>query len=66
LLAGAAGCGFAGCLFIILFSWLESDFHRMSQFTLFAKKEKQFLKKMQKGLKDKPLLITKRIFNELF
>lgn len=27
------------------FSWLESDFHRMSQFTLFKKKEKMFLKK---------------------
>jgi hypothetical protein len=67
LLAGAAGCGFAGCfMFIVFFSWLESDFHRMFQFTLFLKKEKGFLEKKQKGLETKPLLPIKMVFNELF
>ena len=29
----------------LFFSWLESDLHRMSQFTPFLKKEKGFLAK---------------------
>jgi uncharacterized membrane protein YdbT with pleckstrin-like domain len=29
-------------LYSLFFSWLESDFHRMFQFTPFLKKEKHF------------------------
>jgi hypothetical protein len=58
-LPGAAGCGFDGCLFIVFFSWLESDFHRMSQFTPFPKKEKPFFSENSEEPENQALLNKK-------